>query len=133
MSRADLLATIIEWPDHAPPAALRRYWPRFSMRGRCRRCGCTARRGCRPRQGRSCWWTNRRQTLCSRCVAYPGRRRYRRPQLGHARAAQIRAWYADRAELHARATWLRWEARHTADDTRRELLLALAAAAERRP
>lgn len=122
---------VIEWPDDAPPAALRRYWPRFTTAGRCRRCGCTARRACRAQHGTTCWWTNRQQTLCSRCVSRPGRRRYRRPRLGHTRAEQIRAWHAAGRELRARAAWLRWEARHAADDDRRDTLLTLAAAAER--
>lgn len=88
---------IVEWPDDAPPELVRRYGPRFSTRGRCRRCGCTNDRGCRPRQGMGCWWVNgTRQTLCSRCVAMPGRRRYRRPRTGYTRAMQIRAWHAER-------------------------------------
>lgn len=132
MSRADLLAAIIEWPDDAPPAALRRYWPRFSTRGRCRRCGCTARRACSAQHGTTCWWTNRRETLCSRCVSHPGRRRYRRPRLGHTRARQIRAWYADRAALRESGATLRWEARHGPwSDAERAVLTYLADVADR--
>lgn len=123
---------VIEWPDDAPPAALRRYWPRFSTRGRCRRCGCTAGRACRAAHGTTCWWTNRQQTLCSRCVSRPGRRRYRRPRVGHTRAAQIRRWYADRQELQRIGERLRWEARHTAmRDDDRAVLRYLADVADR--
>lgn len=72
-----------------------------------------------------------RETLCSRCVSYPGRRRYRRRRLGHARALQIRAWYAERAALAGVAEQLRWEARHAAVEDQRDVLLASAAAVER--
>lgn len=57
-----------------------RYPLGFHTAGRCRRCGCTERRGCRNGR-RGCWWTNMQATLCSRCASYPGRRRYRRRRL----------------------------------------------------
>lgn len=107
-----------------------RYPLGFRLADRCRRCGCTDRRACRPIGGCTCWWANAHHTLCSRCVGRPGRRRYRWGRLGHTRARQIRQWYAERAALQTRAAWLRWEARHAGDD-RRDLLLTLAAAAER--
>ena len=93
-----MLDRIIEWPDDAPPELVRRYGPRFSTRGRCRRCGCTERRGCPGSRIWGCAWVNDRRTLCSRCVSRPGRRRYRRPRLGYDTALRFRAWYAERRE-----------------------------------
>jgi hypothetical protein len=69
----------------------RRYWPRFSTTGRCRRCGCTERRACRD-YGRGCYWANDRATLCSRCAGFPDRRRFRRRRMGPEVAAALRAF-----------------------------------------
>jgi len=85
----------IEWPDDAGPEYVRRYPHGFRVVGRCRSCGCTAQWACRD-GGQGCCWVNARLTLCSRCAARPGRRRFRRRRLGREAVAAIRAWWAQR-------------------------------------
>lgn len=101
----DVIGRIVEWPDDAPPSLVRRYPRGFRALGRCRRCGCTARRGCRCGARLSCWWVDLAGTLCSRCVSRPGRRRYRRPRTGHTRAMLIWRWYAERRAGGYLSTW----------------------------
>lgn len=57
-----------------------RYLAGFRVIGRCVRCGCTPRRACRD-GGHGCAWVDDRENLCSRCEAFPERRRFRRRRL----------------------------------------------------
>lgn len=78
-------AALLDWDDCRFPDG-------FTTAGRCRRCGCTDARPCRD-GGQGCAWANDRATLCSRCVDFPDRRRFRRRRLSlDAAAARIADW-----------------------------------------
>lgn len=87
----------------------------FLLSGRCRRCGCTDARACRG----GCMWADGedRYTLCTRCAAQPGRRRFRRrrrpPQ-----APALRPWRPPLALRWAdvwQAIRADWDVDHWAD------------------